>query len=78
MLIKEIEEQDGLFTIHKVVVPSFDDYICDLSVMFEAYPTKNDDQLYSVRLGMKLIDKLEEVADRLPELPREKRNNNEN
>lgn len=25
-----------------------------------------------------LIKKLEEVADRLPELPREKRNNNEN
>ena len=58
--------------------PTFDDYIEDLSIMFEMYPTKGDQQLHDVRRCLALIDELEKAADRLPELPREKRNNNEN
>lgn len=52
--------------------PTFDDYISDLAVMFDMYPTKNDQQLYEVRKAMALINDLEAVADKLPELPREK------
>lgn len=52
--------------------PTFDDYIEDLSILFEAYPTKGDQQLYEVRKAMALIDDLAAVADKLPELPREK------
>lgn len=52
--------------------PTFDDYISDLAVMFDMYPTKNDHQLHEVRKAMALIDALEEVANQLPELPREK------
>lgn len=58
--------------------PTFDDYIEDLSIMFEMYPTKGDQQLHDVRRCLALIDELEKATDRLPELPREKRNNNEN
>lgn len=58
--------------------PTFDDYISDLAVMFDMYPTKGDRQLHEVRKAMALIDDLEAVADKLPELPREKENNNEN
>ncbi len=58
--------------------PTFDDYIEDLSIMFERYPTKGDQQLHDVRRCLALIDELEKATDRLPELPREKRNNNEN
>lgn len=53
-------------------MPTFDDYISDLAVMFDAYPTKDDRQLYEVRKAMALIDDLAAVADKLPELPREK------
>ena len=52
--------------------PTFDDYISDLAVMFDMYPTKDDRQLHEVRKAMALIDDLEAVADKLPELPREK------
>lgn len=52
--------------------PTFDDYIEDLSIMFEMYPTKNDQQLHKVRKCLTLIDELEKVADRLPEVPRDK------
>lgn len=52
--------------------PTFDDYISDLAVMFDMYPTKDDQQLYEVRKAMALIDDLAAVADKLPELPREK------
>ena len=55
-------------------MPTFDDYISDLAVMFDAYPTKDDRQLYEVRKAMALIDDLAAVADKLPELPREKEN----
>lgn len=52
--------------------PTFDDYISDLSILFETYPTKGYQQLHDVRKAMALIDDLEAVADKLPELPREK------
>lgn len=52
--------------------PTFDDYISDLAVMFDMYPTKDDRQLHEVRKAMALIDDLAAVADKLPELPREK------
>ena len=52
--------------------PTFDDYISDLAVMFDTYPTKNDRQLHEVRKAMALIDDLASVADKLPELPRDK------
>lgn len=52
--------------------PAFDDYISDLAVMFEMYPTEGDQQLYEVRKAMALIDDLAAVADKLPELPRKK------
>lgn len=52
--------------------PTFDDYIEDLSIMFEMYPTKGDQQLHDVRRCLALIDDLAAVADKLPELPRDK------
>ena len=52
--------------------PTFDDYISDLAVMLDTYPTKGDRQLHDVRKAMALIDDLEAVADKLPELPRDK------
>lgn len=52
--------------------PTFDDYISDLAVMFDMYPIKDDRQLYEVRKAMALIDDLAAVADKLPELPRDK------
>jgi hypothetical protein len=52
--------------------PTFDDYIEDLSILFEMYPTKGDQQLHDVRECLTLIDELEKVADKLPELPRKK------
>lgn len=54
--------------------PTFDDYIEDLSILFEAYPTEGNQQLRDVRKALALIDELEEVANRLPELPRRKDN----
>ena len=56
--------------------PTFDDYIEDLSIMFEMYPTKGDQQLHDVRRCLALIDELEKAADRLPRVPRKKENNN--
>ncbi len=50
--------------------PTFDDYIDDLVVMFEAYPTEGIHQLHDVRKCLALIDELEKVADRLPRVPR--------
>lgn len=50
--------------------PTFDDYIEDLAVMFEAYPTEDHQQLHDVRKCLTLIDELEKVADRLPRVPR--------
>ena len=52
--------------------PTFDDYIEDLSILFEMYPTKGEQQLHDVRKCLTLIDELEKVADKLPELPRKK------
>ena len=52
--------------------PTFDDYIEDLSILFEAYPTEDNQQLHDVRKYLTLIDKLEEAANRLPKLPRRK------
>ena len=67
-----------LAKIHGLDAPSFDDYISDLAVMFDMYPTKDDQQLHDVRKCLTLIDELEKVADRLPRVPRKKENNNEN
>ena len=61
-----------LTKIYGLDAPSFDDYISDLAVMFDTYPTKDDRQLYEVRKAMALIDDLAAVADKLPELPRKK------
>ena len=73
MLIKRVEERDGQFVIHRPARPTFDDYIEDLSILFETYPTEGDQQLHEVRKAMALIDDLEAVADKLPKLPRDKR-----
>ena len=73
MLVKgKVEKQGKMFIIHNPSMPNFDDYISDLAVMFDTYPTKDDRQLYEVRKAMALIDDLAAVADKLPELPREK------
>ena len=61
-----------LAKIHGLYAPSIDDYISDLAVMFDMHPTKDDRQLHEVRKAMALIDDLAAVADKLPELPREK------
>ncbi|QLL75812.1 hypothetical protein [Limosilactobacillus reuteri] len=74
MLVKgKVERQDETFIIHNPTRPNFDDYISDLAVMFDLYPTESKEQLSDVRLAMKLIDNLEEVADRLPKVPRKKK-----
>ena len=52
--------------------PTFDDYIEDLSILFETYPTEGDQQLHDVCKCLTLIDELEKVADRLPRVPRKK------
>lgn len=52
--------------------PTFDDYIEDLALMIDMYHAENDQQLHEVRKAMALIDDLAAVADKLPELPREK------
>lgn len=73
MLVKgRVEKQAGEFIIHDPSVPSFDDYINDLAVMFEMYPTEDKQQLHDVRVALGLIDELEKVASRLPKLPRKK------
>lgn len=73
MLVRgRVEKQGKKFIIHNPSMPNFDDYISDLAVMFDTYPTKGDRQLHDVRKAMALIDDLEAVADKLPELPREK------
>ena len=61
-----------LTKIYGLDAPSFDDYISDLAGMFDTYPTKDDRQLHEVRKAMALIDDLAAVADKLPELPRDK------
>lgn len=66
-----------LAKIYWLGAPSFDDYISDLAVMFDMYPTKDDQQLYEVRKAMALIDDLAAVADKLPELPRDKEVNDD-
>lgn len=73
MLVRgRVEKQSKKFIIHNPSMPNFDDYISDLAVMFDMYPTKGDPQLYEVRKAMALINDLAAVADKLPELPREK------
>lgn len=73
MLIKgKIEKQGDTFIVHDPSMPAFDDYLSDLMVMFERYPTENDEQLHNVRVAMELLDKLEKVASRLPKVPRKK------
>lgn len=52
--------------------PTFDDYIEDLSILFEAYPTEDNQQLHDVRKALSLIDDLEKIADRLPKMRRKK------
>lgn len=74
MLVKNVIKRrfNGKELISEAAMPTFDDYISDLSILFESYPTKGNRQLHDVRLAMTLIDALEEVANQLPELPREK------
>lgn len=73
MLLRgRVEKQGKKFIIHNPSMPNFDDYISDLAVMFDMYPARDDRQLHEVRKAMALIDDLEAVADKLPELPREK------
>lgn len=74
MLIKRAEERDGQFVIHRPARPNFDDYISDLLILLETYPTEGVQQLHDVRKALTLIDDLEAVADKLPELPRKKEN----
>lgn len=52
--------------------PTFDDYIDDLAVMFEAYQSEDEQELHQVRNAMTIIDDLVATADRLPKLPRRK------
>ena len=73
-----IEGKGNKLIIDDFKLPTFDEYLSDLSIMFETYPTKDDRQLHEVRKAMALIDDLAAVADKLPELPRKKENNNEN
>lgn len=73
MLVRgRVEKQGKKFIIHNPSMPNFDDYISDLAVMFDMYPTKNDRELHDVRNAMALIDDLASIADKLPELPRKK------
>lgn len=73
MLVRgRVEKQGKKFIIHNPSMPNFDEYISDLAVMFDTYPTKGDRQLHDVRRCLALIDELEKAADRLPELPRDK------
>lgn len=73
MLIKgTLDKQNGEFIIYNPLAPTFDDCIGRLAVMFELYPTKNDQQLHDVRRVLELIGDIERLADRLPELPRNK------
>ena len=75
MLVRgRVEKQGKKFIIYNPSMPNFDDYISDLAVMLDTYPTKGDQQLHEVRKAMALIDDLAAVADKLPELPREKEN----
>lgn len=52
--------------------PTFDDYIEELSIMFEMYPTEDKQQLHDVRVALGLIEDLEQAADWLPKIPRDK------
>lgn len=71
MLVKGKAERQGKeFIIHDPSMPNFDDYISDLAVMFEMYPTKGKQQLHDVRAALGLIGDLEKVADQLPKIPR--------
>lgn len=66
-----------LAKIYGLKSPTFDDCISDLAVMFDMYPTKDDPQLHEVRKAIALIDDLAAVADKLPELPRDKEVNDD-
>lgn len=73
MLVRgRVEKQGKNFIIHNPSAPNFDDYISDLAIMFEMYPTEGKQQLYDVRVALGLIEDLEKAADRLPEIPRDK------
>lgn len=73
MLVRgRVEKQGKKFIIHNPSMPNFDDYISDLAIMFEMYPTEGKQQLHDVRVALGLIEGLEKVADKLPELPRDK------
>ena len=71
MLVRgRVEKQGKEFIIHDPSTPNFDDYISDLAVMFEMYPTEGKQQLHDVRAALGLIDDLEKVAGRLPKIQR--------
>ena len=67
-----IEGKGNKLIIDDFKLPTFDEYLSDLSIMFEAYPTEGKQQLHDVRTALGLIEGLEKVADKLPELPRDK------
>lgn len=73
MLVRRrVEKQDKKFIINNPTMPNFDDYISDLALMFEAYPTEGKQQLHDVRTALGLIEDLKKAADRLPKIPRDK------
>lgn len=52
--------------------PTFDDYISDLAILFETYPSKTIGDINNVRQALDLIDELEKVANKMPQVPRDK------
>lgn len=59
-----------LVKINKIRWPTFDDYICDLAVMFEAYPSRTQKDRECAGHGLALIDQLEKVANQMPDISR--------
>ncbi|QLL69583.1 hypothetical protein [Lactobacillus sp. 3B(2020)] len=69
MLVRgRVEKQGKKFIIHNPSMPNFDDYISDLAVMFDMYPTKDDRQLHEVRKAIALIDDFQRVTGQAVEL----------
>lgn len=57
-----------LVKINKIRRPTFDDYICDLAVMFESYPSRTQKDRECAGRGLALIDQLEKVANQMPDI----------
>lgn len=50
--------------------PTFDDYIEDLSILFEAYPSRTQKDRECTGRGLALINQLEKVANQMPDISR--------